>query len=178
MKKRLCIGKIVAAHGIRGEVKVLSQTAEPTDLDKFGVVENKDGTRQFQLKVLGMSSSNVRVKIKGVDDRNTAESLIGTEFYVAREQMPKLAEDEFYKGDIVGLKVCLQTPQKVIGTVAGFANFGAGEIIELKLNGKRETEMLPFTKAYVPEINLEEGYIIVSSATMIFAADDEEGVHV
>ena len=85
MKQRLCIGKIVAAHGIRGEVKVLSQTAEPMDLAQFATVENKDGTRQFQLKVLGMSSSNVRVKIKGVDDRNTAESLIGTEFYVARE---------------------------------------------------------------------------------------------
>lgn len=173
MKERLCIGKIVAAHGIKGEVKVLSQTGNPTDLDKFGAVENKEGTRQFQLKVLGMSSSNVRVKIKGVDDRNSAESLIGTEFYVARSQMPELAEDEFYKGDIVGLKVCLQTPQKVIGKVAGFANYGAGEIIELKLDGQKETELLPFTKAYVPTINLEEGYIIVSSATMVFAADDE-----
>ena len=178
MKQRLCIGKIVAAHGIKGEVKVLSQTAVPTDLDQFGVVENKDGTQHFQLKVLGMSSSNVRVKIKGVDDRNTAESLIGTEFYVARDQMPKLGEDEFYKGDIVGLKVCLKTPENIIGTVAGFANFGAGEIIELKLKGKRETEMLPFTKAYVPTINIEDGYIIVSSATMIFAADDEENHNV
>ena len=52
--------------------------------------------------------------------------------------------------------------------------FGAGEIIEIKLPHRKETEMLPFTKQYVPTINLEEGYIIVSSATMIFADDDSE----
>ncbi len=172
--ERLCIGKIVAVHGIRGEVKVQSQTKNPLDLDKFGNVENKDATRVFEIKVLGMASSNVRVKIKGIDTRNDAETLIGTELYVPRSALPALAEDEFYKGDIVGLKVCLQTPDKEIGKVVGFANYGAGEIIEIKLNGQKETELLPFTEGYVPMVNLDEGYIIVSSASMIFAADDED----
>ena len=174
MKKRVCIGKIVAAHGIRGEVKMQSFTASPSDLDKLGAVENKDADKVFCLKVMGVTSSNVRVKIKGVDDRNTAEALIGTEFYIDRAKLPELGEDEYYHFDLVGLKVCLQTKNKVIGTVSGFSNFGAGEIIELKLNGQRETEMLPFTKEYVPEINIDGGYIIVSSATMNFAEDDEE----
>ncbi len=176
MNERICIGKIVAAHGIRGEVKVQSQTKTPTDLDKFGDVENKDASRKFSIKVLGMISSNVRVKIKGVDTRNEAEALIGTELYVARSALPELAEDEFYKGDIVGLKVCLRTPDNEIGTVVGFENFGAGEIIEIKLEGQKETELLPFTRQYVPVINLESGYIIVSSATMIFAEDDDEDI--
>ena len=173
MNERICIGKIVAVHGIRGEVKVLSQTKNPTDLDKFGVAENKDASRRFELKVLGMISSNVRVKIKGIDTRNDAEALVGTELFVARNALPELAEDEFYKGDIVGLKVCLKTPENEIGTVVGFENFGAGEIIEIKLKGQKETELLPFTEQYVPIINLESGYIIVSSATMIFAEDDD-----
>lgn len=176
MNERICIGKIVAAHGIRGEVKVLSQTKTPTDLDKFGDVENKDASRKFSIKVLGMISSNVRVKIESVDTRNEAEALIGTELYVARSALPELAEDEFYKGDIVGLKVCLRTPDNEIGTVVGFENFGAGEIIEIKLKGQKETELLPFTRQYVPVINLESGYIIVSSATMIFAEDDDEDI--
>ena len=174
MEKRVCIGKIVAVHGIKGEVKVQSFTTNPTDLDKYGAVENKHADKTFLLKVMGMSSSNVRVKIKGVDDRNTAETLIGTEFYIDRAKLPELGAEEYYQSDLIGLKVCLQTTNKVIGTVAGFSNFGAGEIIELKLDGQKETEMLPFTKEYVPEINIEGGYIIVSSATMNFAEDDEE----
>ncbi len=173
MNKRICIGKIVAVHGIRGEVKVQSQTKNPLDLDKFGAVENKNADCRFELKVLGMTSSNVRVKIKGIDNRNDAEALIGTELYVAREALPVLDEDEFYKGDIVGLKVCLKTPDQEIGKVAGFANYGAGDIIEIKLKGKKETELLPFTASYVPTIDIEGGYIIVSSASMVFAPEDE-----
>ena len=174
MNDRICIGKIVAAHGIRGEVKVQSQTKIPTDVDKFGEVETKDATRRFSIKVLGTISSNVRVKIKGVETRNEAEALIGTELYVSRNALPKLAEDEFYKGDIVGLKVCLKTPEQIIGKVVGFANYGAGEIIEIKLNGQKETELLPFTESYVPTINIADGYIIVSSASMVFTAEDDE----
>ena len=174
MEKRVCIGKIVAAHGIKGEVKVRSINQNPLDLDKYGVVENKDASKHFSLKVMGLVSTNARVKIKGVDTRNEAEALIGTELYVPRAALPELDEDEFYLADLIGLNVCLQSPDKVIGKVAAFQNFGAGDIIEIKLNGQKETEMLPFTKAYVPTINTDEGYIVVSSATMIFAQDEDE----
>jgi len=173
MEKRVCIGKIVAAHGIKGEVKVRSNNLNPLDLDRYGAVENADGSKKFSIKVVGLVSTNARVKIAGVTTRNDAEALIGTELYVPRSALPELDEDEFYLSDLIGLDVCLKTPDKKIGKVAAFQNFGAGDIIEIKLNGQKETEMLPFTKAYVPTVNVEDGYIIVSSATMIFATDDE-----
>ena len=172
-KDRVCIGKIVAAHGIRGEVKIQSYTRNPKDLDKYGAAENFDATKSFNLKVLGMSSSNVRVKIKGVDDRNAAEALIGTELFVKRDVLPDLQEEEFYQSDIIGLKVLLASTQQEIGQVAGFYNFGAGDIIEIRLNGKKETEMLPFTKQYVPVIDLQKGYVVVSSETMIYADGED-----
>lgn len=174
MKKRVCIGKIVAAHGIKGEVKVQPRVSNPEGWDKLGMLENHDASSLFHIKVVGKSSANVRVKIKGIDTRNDAETLIGTELYVDRDKLPELDDDEYYLQDLIGLDVCLKTPDNVIGKVARFSNFGAGDIIELKLEGQRGTEMLPFTKQYVPEINISEGYIVVSSATMIFAADDEE----
>ncbi len=174
MEKRVCIGKIVAAHGIKGEVKVRSVNQNPLDLDKYGAVENADASRKFSLQVVGLVSTNARVKIAGVTTRNEAEALVGTELYVPRSALPELEEEEFYLTDLIGLDVCLKTPDKKIGKVKAFQNYGAGDIIEIKLNGQKETEMLPFTKAYVPTINVDEGYIIVSSATMIFASDDED----
>lgn len=173
MKKRVCIGKIVAAHGIKGEVKVRSNNLNPLDLDKYGAVENADASKRFSIKVVGLVATNARVKIEGITTRNEAEALIGTELYVLRSVLPELAEDEFYLADIIGLDVCLKTPDEKIGKVVAFQNYGAGDIIEIKLSGQKETEMLPFTKAYVPIINIEAGYIIVSSASMVFAADDE-----
>lgn len=175
MEKRVCLGKIVAAHGIRGEVKVRSYTQNASDIDRYGELENRDGTRRFKIKSVGMAKENVRVKIDGVCDRNAAEALIGTELYVGREVLPELPEEEFYKTDLIGLKVCLRTPENEIGTVEGFCNFGAGDILEIRITGQKETEMLPFTAQYVPTVNLNDGYIIVSSATMIFAPETDDG---
>ena len=174
MEKRVCIGKIVAAHGIKGEVKVRGINRNPLDLDRYGAVENADASKKFSIKVVGLVSTNARVKIDGITTRNAAEALIGTELYVPRSALPELDEEEFYLSDLIGLDVCLKTADRKIGKVKAFQNYGAGDIIEIKLDGQKETEMLPFNKAYVPTINIDEGYIIVSSATMIFAADDEE----
>ncbi len=173
MNKKICIGKIVAAHGIRGEVKVRSYTANPLNIDHYGDVEDATGLHHFKLKSKGMASTNVRVKIEGIDDRNAAEALIGTELYVDRDTFPELAEDEYYQADLVGLNVCLHTPDNAIGKVVGMYNFGAGDIIEIRLNQQKQTEMLPFTQAYVPTVNVAEGYIIVSSASMVFADEKE-----
>lgn len=171
---RVCIGKIVAAHGIKGEVKVLSYTLNGTDIDQYGEVENQQATRKFKIKVVGATKGSFRVKIKGVNDRNEAEALIGTELFINRDVLPELDEEEYYFSDLIGLKVCLKTKENEIGKVVCFNDFGAGTIMEIKLHNQKETEMLPFTKQYVPTINLEEGYIIVSSATMVFAEDEVE----
>ena len=171
--KRICIGAIVGVHGIKGEVKVKSFTEPDTNVDKYGVVENKNGNQKFELKVVGRSKELLRVKIKGVDDRTKAESLIGNGFYINREVLPELEdEDEFYEADLIGLEV--RQNNQVIGSVAGLYNFGAGEIIEIKLKSTGKLEMLPFTKAYVPEIKVSDGYITVTSASLAFALDEDD----
>lgn len=171
--KKICLGKIVGVHGIRGEVKVKSYTELDKDLGSYGDLEDKNSTQKFTLKVTGHSKDLLRVKIKGVDDRNKAETLIGTELYANRDVLPEVqTEDVFYEADLVGLEVLDEQKNKV-AKVIGFYNFGAGDILEIKLtNGK--TEMLPFSKAYVPDVNLEESYIIVTSTAMVFSEDEED----
>ena len=73
--ERICLGAVVGVHGIKGEVKVKSFTEVDRDLDKYGPVENKAGDKVFSVKVTGHSKELLRVKIKGVDDRNLAERL-------------------------------------------------------------------------------------------------------
>lgn len=170
--KRICIGAIVGVHGIKGEVKVKSFTEPDTNVDKYGVVENKSGNQKFELKVVGHSKELLRVKIKGINDRTAAEALIGNGFYINREVLPELEdEDEFYEADLIGLEV--RQDNQVIGTVAGLYNFGAGEIIEIKLKLTGKLEMIPFTKAYVPDVKVSDGYITVTSASLSFAPDDD-----
>jgi len=171
-EKRVCLGKIVGVHGIKGEVKVKSYTAVDKNIAAYGTLEDNSGKQHFEIKVTGHSKDLLRVKISGVDDRTTAEGLIGKELYAPRGVLPELkAEETYYEADLIGLKVLDETKTEV-AKVIGFYNFGAGDILEIKLRTGK-SEMLPFNKGYVPEINLEEGYIIVASLAMRFLEDDE-----
>ena len=171
-EKQVCLGKIVGVHGIKGEVKVKSYTAIDKDIATYGELTDNKNTRHFSLKVTGHSKDLLRVKIKGIDDRTQAETLIGTELYALRGVLPELKTEEiYYEADLVGLKV-FDEDKNEVAKVIGFYNFGAGDILEIKLKSGR-AEMLPFNKGYVPEINLEEGYIIVASTGMVFLEDEE-----
>ncbi len=172
-EKRVCLGKIVGVHGVRGEFKVKSFTAKDSDIASYGILEDEHAKQKFELKVTGHSKDLLRIKIKGIDDRTLAETMIGTELYAPRGVFPELKDEEvYYEVDLVGLKV-FNDENKEVAKVIGFYNFGAGDILELKLlTGK--TEMIPFSKTYVPSINLEEGYIIVTSTAMVFIEDEED----
>ncbi len=167
---KVCLGAIVGVHGIRGEVKVKSFSDDEKHLVRYGVLSNEAGDKTFEAKIVGHSKELLRVKIKGVDDRNTAETLVGTGLYITRDKLPQLQEDEFYHTDLIGLKAKNQAGE-VIGEVNALYNFGAGDLIEIKLNDG-QLEMLPFKEAFVPVVNIKDGFIIVEM--MQFAADDEE----
>ncbi len=169
--ERVCLGAIVGVHGIRGEVKVRSFTEVDRDIDSYGLLEDEAGSKKFDIKVVGHSKELLRVKVKGCDDRNTAETLVGTGLYVERKLLPQLEEEEFYHTDLIGLDVKDETSGCIIGKVNALYNFGAGDLIEIKVSGSKALEMLPFTKQYVPQINIKEGFIIVKEIQ--FAADEE-----
>ena len=170
---KLCLGAIVGVHGIKGEVKVKSFTEIPDDIDQYGTLYDKDNN-PYQIKVIGHSKELLRVKIKGVEDRNQAEALKGTELFVDRDILPDLNdEDEFYHADLIGLNVKLLSSDEIVGTIGGIYNFGAGDVLEIKLPSQK-SEMIPFTKAYVPEINIKDGYIIVETPVLNFISDESD----
>lgn len=129
-EQKILIGKIVAPQGIRGEVRVQSFADKPTDFKTLSVFSNRFTSADFCF-VRAVPNSNVVIaKIRGVDDRNTAETLRGTELFVERGALPDLqSENVFYQADLIGFEVVRDN--KNIGTVVGFQNFGAGDIIEL-----------------------------------------------
>jgi 16S rRNA processing protein RimM len=122
------VATIIAAHGIKGEVKVKSFTSDPKAFATYGPLLSKDG-RVFEIKTVRPQKDEFLCTLSNVTDRNAAEALRGVELCVAREKLPNLAEGEFYLQDLLGKMV--EAEGKIIGTVSGFQNFGAGDLIEL-----------------------------------------------
>lgn len=149
MDTMILVGKIVAPQGVRGDVRVQTYSETPMDFQNFEVQSAKFKGNDFRFVRAVPDSNLIIAHIVGVDDRNTAESLRGTELFVRRDSLlDNLAENEYYQADLIGFSVIRDS--KKIGTVAGFQNFGAGDIIELD-NG----EMVSFNTATVDLENKE-----------------------
>jgi 16S rRNA processing protein RimM len=145
------IGRIGAAHGIAGAVRVKAFTAQPEALANYCPLSSVDG-REFRVRALRPAGSVVIVHFEGVTDRNAAEALNGLDLFVPRSRLPALGDEEYYHADLIGLTAI--TPDGAeIGTVVGVPNYGAGDLLEIARKGAA-TVLVPFTRASVPEIDL------------------------
>lgn len=154
------VGDISGVFGLKGWVKIFSYT-EPREnilsykaweLRKNGVnkpIKVTDGQRQ---------GKNVVAQLEGIDDRNAAESIVGWEIYIARDQLPDLAADEYYWTDLAGLKV-FTTEDKELGVVDHLFETGANDV--LVVIGDRE-RLIPFLMGQtILEVDLKNNRLTV-----------------
>src|ERR1700704_905620 len=128
-RERICVARIGAADGVRGEVKFWSFTADPAAVAGYGPFETADG-RLVELETLRPAKEFFVARLKGVADRDAAERLRNVELFVPRDRLPETADtDEFYHADLIGLAV-VDAAGGALGTVAAMQNFGAGDLIE------------------------------------------------
>jgi len=158
---RICVARIGAAHGVRGEVKLWSFTEDPAAVAQYGPLETQDGTRCFEIEALRAAKDHFVARIAGVNDRDAAEKLRNIELYIPRARLPKIEEaDTFYHADLVGLDAVTPAGARV-GIVHALHNFGAGDIIEIAPAGGGDPLMLPFNETTVPKIDVAARQIVV-----------------
>jgi 16S rRNA processing protein RimM len=157
---RVLVGRLGAAHGVKGEIRLKSFTQDPAAIGDYPALTDAAGTRSFRIEALRHIKDDMCVvRLAGVRDRNAAEALTNLDLYVSRADLPPPDEDEFYYADLIGLRAELAdgTP---FGTVLRVMNYGGGDILEIA-PASGETILLPFTKAAVPRVDLAGGRVIV-----------------
>ena len=141
------------------------------DIQYFSTVgefkKNIETKKLIETDLISSNNKGLVVKLSGVTNRTASEALRGLELYLSRDLLPKLHEDEFYYSDLVGLVVENRNGE-IIGTVSMVDNYGAGEVIEVDLEGGG-TEMYRMSLAVVPEIDLKNGRIIVNPPFEVLA---------
>jgi 16S rRNA processing protein RimM len=156
---RVLAGIITAAHGIKGEVKLKSFTAEPQSIAAYGPLLASNGER-FEIQRLKPQKDGFIATLKGVGDRDKAEALKGVELFVQRKQLPEPQDDEIYVHDLIGVTV-VDMDGKNFGTVVAVPNFGAGDLLEIRREGEQETVLVPFAESYVPVVDLAKREIVI-----------------
>jgi 16S rRNA processing protein RimM len=165
---RVCVAKIGAAHGLRGEVRLQVFTEDPDAVVGYGELESEDGTRKFRVSSLRPAKGHFIAKFEGVNDRNASELLTNTQLFVSREKLPEIEEAEtFYHADLIGLRV-EDRSGKTFGVVGAVRNYGAGDLIEVSAKPNAPGTLVPFIEQFVPEVDLKKGRVVIDPPLGLF----------
>ena len=166
----ILLGQIGAAHGIKGEVRIATHTQDPLAIGTYGPLDTDRPGLTITITKLRLQKNVVVAHIKGISDRTAAEKLNGVNLYLDRSKLPEPEdENDFYHADLLGLEARLDSGV-VLGQVSAIPNFGAGDLIEIRDPQSGDTYLYPFTKAVVPTIRIDEGYL-----TIVVPLDVDEG---
>lgn len=174
--RRVLLGVIQSAHGIRGQVMIKSFTEYPEDIAAYGALEDETGARTFEIEVTSVTPKGVIATIEGVSDRTAAETLKGTPLYVSRDSLPPPEEDEYYHADLVGLSA-IDKQGGPIGRIQNVLNFGAGDILEIAKPNVKQTLLWPMRADVVLNVDIAGGTITLEAPPEIDAGDANGGVN-
>lgn len=158
MDKQICIGTIVAPHGVRGDIRILPQTEHPEQFLDLDYLLLDDG-RTLHLTNARFHKRMALVKCREVNNMNEAELLRGQKVFIRTEDLPELEEGEFYVADLLGCKV-IDTGGAEIGELKDVISTGSNDVYVVAASGGKEL-LVPALKQHVKEINPEERRIVV-----------------
>ncbi len=157
---RIVLGRVTGLFGVRGWVKVFSNTQPREGIANYSPWQLRlgDEWRSFVVEQGQSQGKGVIVKLEGVDDRDAAAALMGADIAIWREQLPPPAEGEIYWADLEGLEVVTVAGQ-ALGRVSHLLETGANDVLVVR--GERE-RLIPFVRGQVvTEIDLDGGRLVV-----------------
>ena len=152
--RRIALAAVAGAHGVKGELrlKLFSDSVESLSRHERLYV----GGAERRLLSIRDSGKAAVARFEGVGDRGAAEALRGSLVEVDRDALPSLDESEYYHADLIGLPAEARDGT-AMGTVVAVENYGAGDLLEIELEGGRRS-LIPFRQGIA---DLEEGRIVL-----------------
>jgi 16S rRNA processing protein RimM len=154
----LIVGRVIGVHGVRGWVKVFSETDPRKNILTYSPWY-LGTSRQAQEPAEGRcQGKRVIARLVDVEDRDQAAALVGQDIAVRREQLPPPSPDELYWADLEGLAV--ETADgRLLGRVSHLLATAANDVLVVK--GERE-RLIPFLwEDVIKDVDFDRGLILV-----------------
>lgn len=155
----ICVGHILGAQGIKGWVRVFSNTSPRENIVNYSPWFIEQDGELKTVSIQGrLQGRNVVARLEGCEDRNQAEALKDCRIFIEPAQLPRLQAGDYYWSDLIGLAVeSLQG--EPLGVVASMLETGADDV--MVLSGERE-RLIPFAiDDIVREVDLEKRRLVV-----------------
>ncbi len=167
----LVVARIARAHGLRGEVVLDVRTDAPERRLTPGAVLRTNPADAGPLKVVATRehSGQLLATFAQATDRSAAEALRGTELVVEVDVSDE--SDAWYPHEIAGLEA-RRTDGTVLGEIEGVEHLPAQDALVLRELGGERT-LVPFIEAFVPEVDVAGGFVVLDPPGGLLAADAE-----
>ena len=162
LENKILIAQILAPFGIKGWLKIKSFADPRENISTYKNFEIliDDCLEKIEIENITFEK-DIKIKIKGIDDRTTAEQYLKKEIYIDRNELPSLGENEYYWQDLIGLQV-FSEDKKNVGKVSNLIRTGANDVIVITDKEEKE-HLVPFIQgSVIIEINLLENSLLVS----------------
>lgn len=161
MKQLMEIGQIVNTYGIKGFLKVVPYTDDITRFEdlKSIYIEIKNSLETFIIEEVKYSKNLVLLKLRGIDDINTAEKFKNCYIKIDRKDAVKLPEDSYFIVDLIGIKVLTDNNEE-LGNIVDVYPTGANDIYVVK-NELGKQVLLPAIGEVIKNVDIENKKMIV-----------------
>lgn len=141
LSNAVIIGQIGAPHGVKGWIHVRSFTEPSNNLKNFSewnlFLRDQKNSKVLKVEEIREHSNHFIVKLKDIEDRDTAASFTNCKIAIERDTLPKLNDKEYYLADLLGMSVYNEAENgQLIGVVTDFFETAASDILVIK--GEKE----------------------------------------
>lgn len=153
----IVVGRIVAPHGVRGDLRVLPE------IDKPELFENIEriffGDKSYKI-ISSRPHKNIYImKVEGVSDRNTSESMVGLLASLPKDEVPPCQEGEYYCFELLDMEVFSEEGE-LVGILKEIIETGANDVYTVVDKDKKEI-YLPAIPSCVKEVDVENRKMVV-----------------
>ncbi|PKI12647.1 ribosome maturation factor RimM [Colwellia sp. 12G3] len=166
-EKQIILGKVGAVYGIKGWLKIHSFTDETEAILDYFPWSLKLGNNTQTVEITDWRKHNkvLIVKVAGIDDRDEAQALVGSEILTNETALPELSQDDFYWRDLIGMSVVTNKGYD-LGVVTDMMETGANDVLVVKANLKdgfsKKERLIPYLFEQVIEsVSIENKQICV-----------------
>ncbi len=158
----ILVGRVVKPHGLKGEVKIIPFSGDPFNFSLFTdlllVAPDNQDEALYRVSHSRVQKKTAIVALDEIQNRNESELLAGYEVWARIDELPDLAEDEYYWHDLKGMQVALENGRQ-LGVVTNLLAGGAHDI--LVITGKGREYMIPAVNEFIIKIDYEAGKVVV-----------------
>lgn len=158
----MAIGKITKPHGVQGGLRVVPLFDLKELLVHFGRLwlVRAEQVESFAVESARQAGRFLILKLREVDDVQTAERYRGWEVAVPRDRLPPLPTGQYYSFQLVGLSVVTEGDE-VVGTISEVVPMPAHDVYRVR--SQKGEVLIPAVKQIVTEIDLDQGRVVIRS---------------